>query len=227
MLKMLDKTNIDFIGPRYYCMAGSLILIVLGLIATAVRGTVDVQHRLHRRHAGHDPAQRERPDACRRCPSRGGPSSSAQKAERPARRDGREPAGRATTRALTRFNIRTTDQDPEHVKNEILDAFGPSLARVEMTVSEGKPIAGAPRRPAAAKTAPRRDQPVRGRPRVRAELQHDGLQQHPIARAGRLGRIRQGARSRPRSPTRRRGSRSSSAAGRHGRSRRRRRPEPR
>src|SRR5262249_23571887 len=38
MLKMLGKTNIDFIRPRYYCMAGSVILIVLGLIATAVRG---------------------------------------------------------------------------------------------------------------------------------------------------------------------------------------------
>ena len=38
MLKLMDKTNIDFIGPRYYCMAGSLILIVLGLIATGVRG---------------------------------------------------------------------------------------------------------------------------------------------------------------------------------------------
>jgi SecD/SecF fusion protein len=34
MLKILDKTNIDFVGPRYYCMGGSLILIVLGLIAT-------------------------------------------------------------------------------------------------------------------------------------------------------------------------------------------------
>ena len=33
-----DKTNIDFIGPRYYCMAGSLILIVLGLIAFFARG---------------------------------------------------------------------------------------------------------------------------------------------------------------------------------------------
>jgi SecD/SecF fusion protein len=38
MLKMLGKTNIDFIGPRYYCMAGSSILIILGIIATAVRG---------------------------------------------------------------------------------------------------------------------------------------------------------------------------------------------
>ena len=34
MLKLMDKTNFDFIGPRYICMAGSLILIVLGLIAT-------------------------------------------------------------------------------------------------------------------------------------------------------------------------------------------------
>ena len=38
MMKLMDKTNIDFIGPRYYCMAGSVILIVLGLIATGVRG---------------------------------------------------------------------------------------------------------------------------------------------------------------------------------------------
>ena len=38
MLKLMDKTNFDFIGPRYYCMAGSLIVILLGLIATDVRG---------------------------------------------------------------------------------------------------------------------------------------------------------------------------------------------
>ena len=34
---------------------------------------------------------------------------------------------------VARFNIRTTDQNLDHVKNEILTAFGPSLARVEMT----------------------------------------------------------------------------------------------
>ena len=33
MMKMMDKTNFDFIGPRHYCMAGSLIVIVLGLVA--------------------------------------------------------------------------------------------------------------------------------------------------------------------------------------------------
>ena len=44
---------------------------------------------------------------------------------------------------VARFNIRTTDPDLDHVKNEILKAFGPSLARVEMTASDGKPIAAA------------------------------------------------------------------------------------
>ena len=50
----------------------------------------------------------------------------------------------ANDKTLTRFNIRTTDQDADQVKNEILKAFGPALARVEMTVGEAKPIAGAP-----------------------------------------------------------------------------------
>ena len=40
MLKMWDKTNIDFIGPRYYCMAGSLILILLGLVAFGLRSGI-------------------------------------------------------------------------------------------------------------------------------------------------------------------------------------------
>ncbi len=94
MLKMMDKTNIDFIGPRYYCMAGSLILIVLGLVATYIRGQDDVQHRLHRRDAGHHPAQRgrpERPSADRlRVEARG---AGTREGEDPSRRDGREPPG--------------------------------------------------------------------------------------------------------------------------------------
>src|SRR5262249_30185066 len=38
MLKLLDKTNIDFIGPRYYCITGSLIVVALGLLAFFARG---------------------------------------------------------------------------------------------------------------------------------------------------------------------------------------------
>src|SRR5262249_5511103 len=43
-------------------------------------------------------------------------------------------------KSLTRFNIRTTDDKQENVRKRILEAFGPSLARVEMTAEEGKSI---------------------------------------------------------------------------------------
>ena len=71
-------------------------------------------------------------------------------------------------KSLARFNIRTTDQSPEQVKQRILEAFGSSLARIEMTFAEGKPIAAA--------TAPTQERgvqahhdtgwPIRRRPRV-------------------------------------------------------------
>ena len=91
MLKMLDKTNIDFIGPRYYCMAGSLILIVLGLFATVYRwqgmfnidftGGTLVTIRLNE----NDPSVKPLSESDRAQLVR-------DKAQRSARRDGREPA---------------------------------------------------------------------------------------------------------------------------------------
>ena len=57
MLKMMGKTNFDFIGPA---------ILLHGRLADPDRPgadrhllprQLDVQHRLHRRHAGHDPAQ--------------------------------------------------------------------------------------------------------------------------------------------------------------------------
>jgi SecD/SecF fusion protein len=138
MLKMLGKTNIDFIGPRYYCMAGSLILIVLGLVATGVRrqsmfnidftGGTLVTIRLNERdpsvtalnESGRAEFVREKasvlPDVTVESLRMGKDSS------------------------VARFNIRTTDQDTEHVKRQIIDSFGQSLARVEMTYSEGTVI---------------------------------------------------------------------------------------
>jgi SecD/SecF fusion protein len=146
MLKLLDKTNIDFIGPRYYCMAGSLILIVLGLIATGVRGegifNIDftggtlVTIRLDE----NEPTVQKLSDS--------------QRAEFVRERASALPDVTVESlrvsndRSLTRFNIRTTDDKPEHVKQAVLDAFGPSLARVVMTHGEARPIptaaAGAP-----------------------------------------------------------------------------------
>jgi SecD/SecF fusion protein len=148
MLKMLGKTNIDFIGPRYICMAGSVILIALGLVATVVRGqsmfNIDftggtlVTIRLNE----DDPSVK--------------PLSESQRAELVREKASVLPDVTVESlrmgedKSLARFNIRTTDQVPEHVKQAILDAFGSSLARVEMTYGEGKPIAGSGATPAAA-----------------------------------------------------------------------------
>jgi len=142
MLKMMGKTNIDFIGPRYYCMAGSLILIVLGMIATGVRGqgmfNIDftggtlVTIRLNE----DDPGVKT--------------LTESQRAQLVRKRAGVLPDVTVESlrmgedKRLALFNMRTTEKDTERVKHEIVAAFGPSLARVEMTYSEGKPIAPAP-----------------------------------------------------------------------------------
>ncbi len=139
MLKILDKTNIDFVGPRYYCMAGSMILIVLGLLATAYRwqgmfnidftGGTLVTIRLNE----DDPKVKNLSESGRAALVR----DQAKNLPDPTV----ESLRMGNDQKVARFNIRTTDPDLEHVKNEILKAFGPSLARVEMTATDGKPIA--------------------------------------------------------------------------------------
>ena len=150
MLKLMDKTNFDFIGPRYYCMAGSVVVIVLGLIATYVRGkgmfNIDftggtlVTIRLN----DNDPAVK--------------PLSESQRAQLVRQKASVLPdvtveSLRLTDdKSLARFNIRTTEVKLDKVKSEILKSFGSALARVELTYSEGKPIPAAPA-PAAGDTA--------------------------------------------------------------------------
>jgi SecD/SecF fusion protein len=141
MLKMLDKTNIDFVGPRYYCMAGSLILIALGLVATGMRwqgmfnidftGGTLVTIRLNE----NDPKVRELSESDR--------AEFVRSKARPLPDVTVESLRMSSDKKSARFNIRTTDQNLDHVKNEILNAFGPSLARVEMSFSEGKPTGDA------------------------------------------------------------------------------------
>ena len=142
MFKLWDKTNIDFIGPRYYCMAGSLILILLGLVAFFARGrtmyNIDftggtlVTIRLNEA----DPTVKS--------------LSESQRAEFVRQKASVLPDVTveslrvARDKTLSRFNIRTTEQDTQQVKNKVLEAFGPSLARVEMSVGDAKPIPGGP-----------------------------------------------------------------------------------
>jgi len=142
MLKMWDKTNIDFIGPRYYCMAGSLILILLGLVAFFYRGrtmyNIDftggtlVTIRLDESDTTVQSLSESRRAGFVRQKAGVLPDVTVESLR----------VGNDTR--LARFNIRTTDQDADQVKNKILDAFGPSLARVKMTIGEAKPIPAAP-----------------------------------------------------------------------------------
>src|SRR5271157_5500281 len=147
MLKMWDKTNIDFIGPRYYCMAGSLILILLGLVAFFARGrtmyNIDftggtlVTIRLNES----DPTVQSLSES-RRAEFVRQKASVLPDVTVESLRVGNDTK-------LARFNIRTTatDQDSQQekdkVKNKIIEAFGPALAKVEMTVGNAKPIPGA------------------------------------------------------------------------------------
>jgi SecD/SecF fusion protein len=148
MLKMWDKTNIDFIGPRYYCMAGSLILIALGLVAFFARGrtmyNIDftggtlVTIRLNE----NDPTVQSLSES-RRAEFVRQKASVLPDVTVESLRVGDDAK-------LARFNIRTTatdtDKTPEKekVKNRIIDAFGDALAKVDMAVGEPKPIPAAP-----------------------------------------------------------------------------------
>jgi SecD/SecF fusion protein len=152
MLKLLDKTNIDFIGPRYICMAGSLILIVAGLIASAVRnkgmfnidftGGTLVTIRLNE----NDPDVK--------------PMNESQRAQLVRQKASVLPDVTVESlrigddKNVTRFNIRTTADKIDTVRDKILSSFGTTLAKVEMTYSEGQPIAPlAPPAPAAGASA--------------------------------------------------------------------------
>jgi SecD/SecF fusion protein len=151
MMKLMDKTNIDFIGPRHYCIVGSIIVIALGLVAFFARG----QSMYNIDLTGGTLVTIRLDEAAPEVKSRGDSQRASlvrQKASIlpdvtvESLKVGRE-------QRLTRFNIRTTEQDTEKVKEEILKAFDKSLQRVVMTPGPGKPIPAATPPPADAKAA--------------------------------------------------------------------------
>ena len=142
MFKLLNKTNIDFIGPRKLCMTVSVILIALGLGAVAARGkgmfNIDftggtlVTIRLNES----DPAVKDLSDSARtgfvREKARALPDVTV------------ESVSVGGTKSGSRYNIRTTEQKIENVKQTVLDSFGTALQRVALTTGEPTPIAAAP-----------------------------------------------------------------------------------
>jgi SecD/SecF fusion protein len=141
--RLFNKTNIDFVGKRYYCMVLSLVVIALGLTAFFARGktmyNIDftggtlVTIRLNEA----DAAVRSMSDSQR---------SAFVRKQAGVLDDVTIESLRVTGQSARagRFNIRTTQQDVDKVKTQIIEAFGPSLAKIEMTFGDEKAIPDAP-----------------------------------------------------------------------------------
>lgn len=139
MMKLMGKTNFDFIGPRHICMAGSVVVIILGLVSFFARGrtmyNIDftggtlVTIRLNEDAPDVKQLTETQRAAFVREKARALPDVTV------------ESLRVSNDTALARFNIRTTEQDPEKVKAEVLKTFGPNLQRVEMAFGDEKPIA--------------------------------------------------------------------------------------
>ena len=137
MRKMINNPQFDFIGPRHICMAGSLVLILLGLVAVYKRDTsmlnIDftggtlVTIRLNEE----DKAVTALPESERTRFVR-------EKSQLPDVTV--ESLKVASDKTLTRFNIRTTNVNIDEVKAKIIDSFGDALERVRMTAGEPSPI---------------------------------------------------------------------------------------
>ena len=206
MMKMMDKTNIDFIGPRKLCMAGSVILIVLGLVATGVRGegmyNIDftggtlVTIRLNE--------QRPRGQGALRV-ARGRASSARRPSDLPdvtveSLKRRRRQVG------LTRFNIRTTEQKIEQGQ------AGRSSRRSAPRLPAGRDDrrrrpSRSPRRRAAGRRqgdgrADGDRRSLRRRPAVRAEVQHVAFNSTQSPRRSSRPRSQGPARGRDRQPRR-------------------------
>jgi SecD/SecF fusion protein len=155
-MKLMDRTNIDFIGPRRYCMLGSAIVILLGLGLFVVRGGLQARGAMYNIDFTGGTLVTIRLD----------PNAPAVQAVPEARRADfvRQTAGavlpdvsverldvEAERQRAVRFNIRTTEEDARKVQGAVQKQFGPSLVRLVMTSQPAAPIAAAAA-PAAAAT---------------------------------------------------------------------------
>ncbi|MEW4567684.1 protein translocase subunit SecD [Tautonia sp. JC769] len=138
MLRLLSKTNIDFVAPRRYCMAASVVVIALGLTMFFNRGGADQRGAMYNIDftGGTLVTLRLDDDTLE------GQSPSARVST--VRDRAGEYLPNVTVESLTivdeeggaasapRYNIRTTEESPEAVQDAILEAFSDSLVRIEL-----------------------------------------------------------------------------------------------
>lgn len=141
MGKLLDKTQINFVGPRKILMACSAVVILLGLIAFGLRGNdiLNIDFTGGTLVTIHLDEDAENLSAM----------SSAQRSEyvrETARAHESIPDVAVETLNLQgeqpgyRFNIRTTNDDQKAVQAAVVEAFRDSLASVATEVGPSEPI---------------------------------------------------------------------------------------
>ncbi|WP_169975366.1 protein translocase subunit SecD [Tautonia rosea] len=137
MLRLLSKTNIDFVAPRRYCMVGSLLVIALGLTVFFNRGGADQRGAMY----NIDFTGGTLVTVQLQSEELSGMSSSARVSS--VRNQAGEYLPNVTVESLTlmgeqgdsaapRYNIRTTEDSTAAVQQAILDAFPESLVRVDL-----------------------------------------------------------------------------------------------
>jgi SecD/SecF fusion protein len=148
MMKIMDKTNIDFIRYRRVCMIASTIVIALGLALVYMRG--NTMYNIDFTGGTLVTIRLNPEDADVRA------STGSRRAEFVREKAASLPDVTVETlniggeKAGLRYNIRTTEQDIATVSAKIQDSFKGALSKIIMTVSEPTPIVA----PAAAAAAP-------------------------------------------------------------------------
>jgi SecD/SecF fusion protein len=150
MMKIMDKTAIDFIGPRKYLISASVVVITLGLIAFYVNrqrmfnidftgGTLVTIQVDNNAEPIKKLSEGARAAYVRTKASEVLPDPSVETLNVTGEERG------------VRFNIRTTDEKVDQVRRNIVKAFGPVLARPRITVTNPVTVAGS--RPTVAEKA--------------------------------------------------------------------------
>lgn len=152
MMKIMDKTNIDFVGPRKILMVISAVAIALGLGLFVYRG----QSMFNIDFTGGTLVTIQLDENA-------GEIKGRSPSERAAyvRRQADEVLPDATIESLsvgsegggTRFNIRTTEENAKVVQEKIREAFASTLSRLTMDAGKPQPIPAAPKSAEATKPA--------------------------------------------------------------------------
>jgi len=147
MLRLLSKTNINFVGPRRWCMLGSAILVAIGLgIFGGLRGGFQEQGDMYNiDFTGgtlvtvrlddselQNQSRSAQVEAVRsRAEEAGLPNVAVENLAVEAEEEGVAP--------VPRFNIRTTEYSTKEVQRTVINAFDESLQRVEIETWEREP----------------------------------------------------------------------------------------